>query len=99
MEGEGSDPCTLDANVPPPPPPPSEGVQGEQPADPPVPPTEDEAMARLLLQVGSPTHRHLEKVTSAPRPWKPAPLAQRPQTPKRRAPHLLGGCEEAAQGR
>ena len=33
-----------------------------------MPPTEDEAMARLLLQVGSPTRRRLEKATSAPRP-------------------------------
>ena len=31
-------------------------------------PTEYEAVARLLLQVGSPTRRCLEKVTSAPRP-------------------------------
>ena len=33
-----------------------------------MPPTEDKAMARLLLQVGSPTRSHLEKATSAPRP-------------------------------
>ena len=33
-----------------------------------MPPTEDEAVARLLLQVGSPVHRRLEKATSAPRP-------------------------------
>ena len=33
-----------------------------------MPPIEDEAVARLLLQVGSPTHRRLEKATSAPRP-------------------------------
>ena len=48
-EREGGEPSTLGANVPPPPPLPSEGVRGEQPADPPVPPTEDEAVARLLL--------------------------------------------------
>ena len=68
VEGEGGDPCTPDANVPPPPPLLSEGAQGKQPAGPPVPPTEDEAVARLLLQVGSPARRHLEKATSAPRP-------------------------------
>jgi len=67
-EREGGEPSTPGANVLPPPPPPSEGVQGKQPADPPVPPTEDEAVARLLLQVGSPTRRRLEKATSAPRP-------------------------------
>ena len=33
-----------------------------------MPPTEDEAVARLLLQVGSPTRRRLEKATSAPCP-------------------------------
>ena len=33
-----------------------------------MPPTEDEAVVRLLLQVGSPTRRRLEKATSAPRP-------------------------------
>ena len=33
-----------------------------------MPPTEDETVARLLLQVGSPTRRRLEKATSAPRP-------------------------------
>ena len=33
-----------------------------------MPPTEDEAVARLLLQVGSPTRRRLEKATLAPRP-------------------------------
>ena len=32
------------------------------------PPTEDEAVARLLLQAGSPARSHLEKATSAPRP-------------------------------
>ena len=63
-EREGGEPSTPGANVPPP----SEGVPGEQPADPPVPPTEDEAVARLLLQVGSPTRRRLEKATSAPCP-------------------------------
>ena len=31
-------------------------------------------------------------------PWRPAPPARRSQTPKRRAPRPLGGCEEAAQG-
>ena len=30
--------------------------------------TEEEAVARLLLQVGSPARRRLEKATSAPRP-------------------------------
>ena len=54
--------------VPPPPPPPSESAQGKKPVEPPVPPTEDEAVARLLLQVGSPARRRLEKATSAPRP-------------------------------
>ena len=68
MEREGGDPSTPDMNVPPPPLPASEGAQGKQPADPPVPSTEDEAVARLLLQVGSPTRRRLEKATSAPRP-------------------------------
>ena len=68
MEREGGDPSTPDVIVPPPPPPSSENAQGKQPADPPVPPTEDKAMARLLLQVGSPTRRRLEKATSAPRP-------------------------------
>ena len=68
VEGEGGDSSTPDVNVPPPPPPPSEGAQGGQPAGPPVLPTEDEAVARLLLQVGSPTRRRLEKATSAPRP-------------------------------
>ena len=68
VEREGGDPSTPDMNVPPPPPLLSEGAQGKQPADPPVPPTEDEAVARLLLQVGSPTRRRLEKATSAPRP-------------------------------
>ena len=68
MEKEGGDSSTSDVIVPPPPPPPSEGAQGEHPADPPVPPTEDEAVARLLLQVGSPTRRRLEKATLAPRP-------------------------------
>ena len=57
-----------DVIVLPPPPPPSGSTQGKQLADPPVPPTEDEAVARLLLQVGSPTRRRLEKATSAPRP-------------------------------
>ena len=32
-------------------------------------------------------------------PWRPAPLARRSQTPKRRAPCPLGGCEEAARAR
>jgi len=64
VEREGGDPSTPDVIVPPP----SEGAQGKQPADPPVPPTEDEAVARLLLQVGSPMHHRLEKATSAPRP-------------------------------
>ena len=67
VEKEGSDSSTPDMVVPPPPPP-SGSAQGEQPADPPVPPTEDEAVARLLLQVGSPTRRRLEKATSVPRP-------------------------------
>ena len=58
----------LAATPPPPPPPLSEGAQGEQRAGPPVPPTEDEAVARLLLQVGSPMRRRLEKATSVPRP-------------------------------
>ena len=33
-----------------------------------MPPTKDEAVARLLLQVSSPARRYLEKATSAPRP-------------------------------
>ena len=33
-----------------------------------MPPTEDESVARLLLQVASPARRRLEKATSAPRP-------------------------------
>ena len=68
MEKEGGDSSTPDVIVPPPPPPPSGSTQGKQPADPPVPPTEDEAVARLLLHVGSPTRHHLEKETSAPCP-------------------------------
>ena len=36
--------------------------------DPPVPPTKDEVVAGLILQVGIPTHRHLAKEASAPRP-------------------------------
>ena len=67
VEREGGDPSTPDVIVPPPPPPPSESAQGKKPVDPPVPPTEDEAVARLLLQVGSLTHRRLEKATLAPR--------------------------------
>ena len=35
-----------------------------------MPPTEDESVARLLLQVASPVRRRLEKATSAPRPLK-----------------------------
>ena len=57
-----------DVIIPPPPLQPSGSAQGKQPADPPVPPTEDEAVARLLLQVGSAMRRRLEKATSAPRP-------------------------------
>ena len=52
----------------PPPPPPSGGAQDKQPTGPPVPPTEDESVARLLLQVASPVRRRLEKATSAPHP-------------------------------
>ena len=66
MERGGGDASMPDVVVPPPPP--SRSAQGKQPADPPLPPTEDEAVARLLLQVGSPTRRRLEKATSAPRP-------------------------------
>ena len=66
MERGGGDASMPDAVVPPPPP--SRSVQGKQPAGPPLPPTEDEAVARLLLQVGSPTRRRLEKATSVPRP-------------------------------
>ena len=33
-----------------------------------MPPTEDESVVRLLLQVASPARRRLEKATSAPRP-------------------------------
>ena len=33
-----------------------------------MPPTEDESVAKLLLQVASPTRRRLEKATSAPWP-------------------------------
>ena len=51
VEREGGDPSMPDVIVPPPPPSPSESTQGKQPADPPVLPTEDEALARLLLQV------------------------------------------------
>ena len=65
---EGGEPSTPGANVPPSPPPPSEGMRSERPADPLVPLTEDEAVARLLLQVGLPTRRCLEKATLAPRP-------------------------------
>ena len=68
MEREGGGSSMPDVIVPPPPPPPSGSAQGKQPADPPLPPTKDEAVARLLLQVGSPTHRRLEKATSAPHP-------------------------------
>ena len=69
MERGGGDASMPDAIVPPPPsPPPSRSAQGKQPADRSLPPTEDEAVARLLLQVGSPTHRRLEKATSAPCP-------------------------------
>ena len=69
VERGGGDAPMPDAVAPPqPPPPPSRSAQGKQPADPPLPPTEDEAVARLLLQVGSPTRRRLEKATSAPRP-------------------------------
>ena len=59
MEREGGASSTPDVIVLPPRLPLSGSTQGEQPADPPVPPTEDEAMARLLLQVGSPTRRRL----------------------------------------
>ena len=60
MERGGGDAPMPDAVAPPQPPPPlSRSTQGKQPADPPLPPTEDEAVARLLLQVGSPTHRRL----------------------------------------
>ena len=69
MERESGEASMSDTAAPPPPPPPPSGsVQRRQPADPPLPPTQDEAVARLLLQVGSPTHRCLEKATSAPRP-------------------------------
>ena len=68
-ERGGGDASMPDAVVSPPPPPPtSRSAQGKQSADPPLLPTEDEAVARLLLQVGSPTCRRLEKATSAPRP-------------------------------
>ena len=53
---------------PPPPPPPSVSVQAKQLVGPPVPLTEDESVARLLLQVASPVRRRLERATSAPRP-------------------------------
>ena len=66
VERGGGNASMPDAVVPPPPP--SRSTQGKQPADPPLPPTEDEVVARLLLQVGSPTRRRLEKATSAPRP-------------------------------
>ena len=69
MERGGGDASMPDAVVPPPPPPPpSRSAQGKQPADPPLSLTEDEAVARLLLQVGSPMRRRLEKATSAPHP-------------------------------
>ena len=69
VERGGGDAPMPDAVAPPqPPPPPSRSTQGKQPADPPLPPIEDEAVARLLLQVGSPTRRCLEKATSVPRP-------------------------------
>ena len=61
MDRGGGDASMPDAVVPPPPP--ARSAQGKQPADPPLPPTEDEAVAKLLLQVGSPTRRRLEKAT------------------------------------
>ena len=51
-----------------PPPPPSGSVQGKQPAGPSMRPTEDESVARLLLQVASLVRRRLEKATLAPSP-------------------------------
>ena len=69
MERESGEATMSDTTVPPPPPPPPSGsAQGKQPAGPPVPPTEDEVKARLLLQVASLVRRRLEKATSAPRP-------------------------------
>ena len=66
MERDGSDVAMPDVIVPPPPP--SGSVQGEQPADPPVPPTENEVATCLTLEVGTPTRRRLAKAASAPRP-------------------------------
>ena len=51
-----------------PPPPPSRNAQGEQPADPPVPPTGNEVVTGPTPEVCTPTRRRLAKAASAPRP-------------------------------
>ena len=69
MERESGEASMSDTAVPPPPPlSPSRSTRGKQPAGLPVPPTEDESVAKLLLQVASPVRRRLEKAISAPHP-------------------------------
>ena len=100
MERESSKASMSDTLVPPPPPPPPSGrARGKQPAGPPMPPTADVSEARLLLQVASPVRRHLERATSAPRPVETGAGSSAIQTPRRRVPRPLGGCEEAARVR
>ena len=64
MERDGGEASASGTASPPPPPPP----HGKQSAGPPAPLAEDEAVARLLLQVASPACRRLAKAVSAPRP-------------------------------
>ena len=66
MERDGGDTAMPDVIVPPLPP--SGSAPGGQPADPPVPPTEDKVATGLALEVGTPTHHRLAKAASAPRP-------------------------------
>ena len=99
MEREGGNSSTPDVIVLPPPPPPSGSAQGKQPADPPVPPTEVEAVARLLLQVGSPTRRRLEKVTSAPRPLEAGTASSTAPDAEVTSATLVGWVRGGAQGR
>ena len=69
MEKDGGEASASGTATPPaPPPPPSGSAYGKQPVGPPVPLAEDEAVARLLLQVASPARRRLAKAVSAPRP-------------------------------
>src|SRR3954462_6904764 len=69
MERGGGDASMTGTVVPPPPPPPPSGsAHDKQRAHPLVLPTKDEAVAKLLLQVGSPVRHRLEKATPAPRP-------------------------------